>query len=263
MNPFRDLHVPGTPVLMPNAWDAGSAALLSAIGFQAIGSTSAGAAFAAGRAEGTLTLDEMLDSAETVATASGLPVSADLENGGGGSVEDARNAILAAASRGLPGASIEDWGPDGVTYPMDVSVARIEAAVDAAREKDIVLTARAEGLLGPSPDMADICKRLAAFARAGADVVFAPGLKDAEMVREVVAAANGTPVSVILGAPYGAMTVSDLAGLGVARISLGSSLARAAYGCALSSARNLLETGRFSLPEETLSFGAIESLLRR
>lgn len=261
MTSFRDLHVPGTPLLMPNPWDAGSAVMLKKIGFHALGSTSAGAAFAAGRSEGTLTLDEMLDAAVTVSTVSGLPVSADLEHGGGDTPQAAENAIRKAAARGLAGASIEDCGPDVATYPLAQSIERVEAAVSAARETGVVLTARAEGLQGPDPDVADICTRIAAFAKAGADVVFAPGLTDAEMVREVVSAANGTPVSVILGAPYGALTVSDLANLGVARISLGSSLARAAYGAALTSVRNLLETGRFSLPVETFSFKEIEDLL--
>lgn len=260
---FANLHVPGKPLLMPNPWDAGSAAMLKAIGFQALGSTSAGAAFAAGCNEGTLTLDEMLDAAQAVAQASGLPVSADLEHGGGDTPEAAVNAIRQAALRGLAGASIEDWGPEGVIYPMSKTIARIEAAVAAAKKTGVVLTARAEGLQGPDPNLSDICTRIAAFAKAGADVVFAPGLTDAEMVRDVVSAANGTPVSVILGAPYGALTVSDLANLGVARISLGSSLARAAYGAALTSARNLLETGEFSLPAETFSFKEIEDLLRQ
>ena len=263
MTAFRDLHVPGTPLLMPNPWDAGSAVMLKSMGFKALGSTSAGAAFAAGRSEGTLSLTEMLDAAQLVSQSSGLPVSADLEHGGGETVEDAEDAVRQAAKHGLAGASIEDWGPEGITYPIAQSIERIEAAVAAAKESGVVLTARAEGMQGPNPDLQDIRTRIAAFAKAGADVGFAPGLKDAEMVREVVAAANGTPVSVILGAPYGALTVERLAELGVARISLGSSLARAAYGSALTASRKLLETGSFSLPDNTFSFDEIEALLKR
>ena len=237
--------------------------MLGALGFRALGSTSAGAAFAAGRSEGTLSLDEMLDAAQVVTQASGLPVSADLEHGGGDTVEAAQNAIRQAAHRRLAGASIEDWGPEGKTYPMAKSVARIEAAAETARETGVVLTARAEGLQGPAPDLRDICARIREFAKAGADVVFAPGLKDAEMIRQVVAAANGTPVSVILGAPYGALSATDLADLGVARISLGSSLARAAYGATVNAARGLLESGVFEVPQNTMSFDEIEGLLRR
>ena len=259
---FADLHRPGTPLVMPNPWDAGSAVMLKAMGYQALGSTSAGAAFAAGRAEGTLSLTEMLDAAQTVTEASGLPVSADLENGGGATPEDAENAIRQAAERGLAGASIEDCRPGVTTYPLAISIERIEAAVAAANATGVVLTARAEGLQGDALDLADICTRIRAFAQAGADVVFAPGLTDADMIRDVVEAADGTPVSVILGAPYGAMTVSDLAGLGVARVSLGSSLARAAYGGALTAARKLLETGRFDLPADSFSFDEIEELLK-
>lgn len=262
MTLFRDLHVPGKPLLMPNPWDRGSAVMLRTMGFQALGSTSAGAAFAAGRKEGTLSLNEMLEAAHTVSDASGLPVSADLEHGGGATPDAASNAIRKAASLGIAGASIEDWGPEGVTYPLSQSIARVEAAVAAAKETGLVLTARAEGLQGPEPDLSDVCVRISAFAKAGADVVFAPGLQNAEMVRAVVSAAGGTPVSVILGTPYGALSVSELGNLGVARISLGSSLARAAYGSALTAARNLLESGAFTPPEETFSFDEIEAFLQ-
>ncbi|WP_432817433.1 isocitrate lyase/PEP mutase family protein [Sulfitobacter sp. JB4-11] len=259
---FAQLHTSGKPLLMPNPWDAGSAVMLKAMGFQAFGSTSAGAAYTAGRPEGTLSLDEMLDAAETLARVSGLPVSADLENGGSDTPEAAAHAIREVGKRGLAGASIEDCAPGVATYPMALSIARVEAAVAAAKDTGVVLTARAEGLQGDAPDLEDICTRISAFSKAGADVVFAPGLTDADMVRAVVKAAGDTPVSVILGAPYGALTVARLADLGVARISLGSSLARAAYGGALTAARNLLEKGSFALPENTYSFDEIEALLR-
>lgn len=248
---------------MPNPWDAGSAVMLKTMGFQALGSTSAGAAFAAGRSEGTLSLTEMLQAAQTVTQASGLPVSADLEHGGGDTPDAVDHAIHQAHASGLAGASIEDIAPNGTTYPMDISIARIEAAVAAAKETGVVLTARAEGMIHPNPNLSDVCTRISAFAAAGADVVFAPGLKDTAMIGEVIKAANGTPVSVILGAPYGELTVAKLADLGVARISLGSSLARAAYGSALTAARNLLTSGTFELPDNTFSFEEIEDLLRR
>jgi 2-methylisocitrate lyase-like PEP mutase family enzyme len=260
---FAALHIPGTPLLMPNPWDAGSAVMLKTLGFQALGSTSAGAAFAAGRREGALSLSEMLHAARAIKQASGLPVSADLENGGGDNPDAVDHAIREAGALGLDGASIEDLAADGTTYPLNTSIARVEAAVAAARDSGVVLTARAEGLIGNAPDIADVCTRIAAFARAGADVVFAPGLRDAAMVKEIMDAANGTPVSVILGGRYAELTVASLSNLGVARISLGSSLARAAYGAALRSAHKFLKTGDYIVPEDTFSFEEIEALLPR
>lgn len=260
---FKALHVPGTPLLMPNPWDAGSAVMLKTLGFQALGSTSAGAAFAAGLREGALNLTQMLEAAQTVTLASGLPVSADLEHGGGDTPEAVDHAIRQAQAYGVAGASIEDLAPDGTTYPMAASIARVEAAVAAAKETGVVLTARAEGMLGADPDLANVCARINAFAKAGADVVFAPGLNDSAMVAEVMKAANGTPVSVIMGGPNPELTVPRLSELGVARISVGSSLARAAYGTALTAAHKMLTTGIYSPPEETFSFAQIEALLPR
>lgn len=263
MTRFRDLHVPGKPLMMPNPWDAGSAAMMEAMGFQALASTSAGAAFSVGLTDGSLNLDGLLDAALILRDATELPVNADLENGGGDSAEDAAAAMTRARAAGLEGASIEDFSGDPATpiYPFAQAVERIEAAIEAA-SGGIVLTARAEGLLQPDGDFADVLRRITAFAQAGADVVYAPGLRDADQIRAVVQAAGDTPVNVLLGSNALGLSVADLANLGVARISLGSGPARAAYGAMLSLCHDLLENGRATYPNQTASFTEIETLLR-
>lgn len=261
MSLFRDLHVPGTPLLMPNPWDAGSARILENLGFKALASTSAGAAFAQAKQDGDLTLDEMIAAAREVAEVVSVPVSADLENGGGDTPEDAANAIRRAAAAGLAGASTEDLGPSGI-YPFDLALGRVEAAIDAARSTGIVLTARSEGLLTGTLSLSEVCERITAFAHAGADVVFAPGLKTVEDVQAVMDAAGATPVSVLVGANAPHMTVEHLASLGVARISVGSGLARVAYGGIVAMMRTALVEGRFDYPDTTASFDEIARLLK-
>ena len=265
MTAFRDLHIPGKPLLMPNPWDVGSAILLQNLGFEALASTSAGAAFARGRRDGDLNLDDMLAAAAAINDATGVPVSADLENGGGNSPEVAADGVAQAAARGLAGVSIEDFSNNAAApiYPFELALERVEAAIAAARGGGIVLTARAEGLLNPAPDFNDILRRVEAFAKAGADVVFAPGLRTADQVRAVVRAAGETPVSVLVGSNSAELSVARLADLGVARISVGSGLARLAYGGVIAMMRHLQQTGDFAYPDTTASFSEIETLLDR
>ena len=265
MSAFRELHVPGRPLIMPNPWDVGSAVMFARSGARALASTSAGAAYAMGQADGTLSLDQVIAAAQTLDTAVDVPVSADLENGGGDDPDSVARAIHAAADAGLAGASIEDLGTGtgDPIYGFDLALARVEAAVAAAQECGIVLTARSEGLLTGTLTLDAVCARITAFARAGADVVFAPGLTSADDVRAVVQAAGDTPVSVLVGAPHPDLTVPKLAELGVARISFGSALARAAYGSALSVLRAVLGDGTFAYPDTTARFADIEALLRR
>ena len=260
MTSFRDLHVPGRPLIMPNPWDVGSARMMAKLGAKALASTSAGAAFAKGKRDGELSRDEMIEAARTIADIAPVPVSADLENGGGDTPQDAADAIRAAAAAGLVGASIEDLGDTGI-YPFEQALERVEAAIEAARDSGIVLTARSEGLLVGTLTLEEVCERMTAFARAGADVVFAPGLASAEEVSAVVRAAEDTPVSVLVGGNNPELTVERLASLGVARISVGSGLARAAYGSAIALMRTALSEGRFDYPETTASFAEIEELL--
>ncbi|WP_415920341.1 isocitrate lyase/PEP mutase family protein [Tateyamaria sp. SN6-1] len=265
MSTFRDLHVPGTPFVMPNPWDVGSAVMFQSLGAKALGSTSAGAAFSRGQTDGALSLDQMLATASDINVATHVPVSADLENGGGDSPEAAAKAVAQAAQAGLAGVSIEDLGdaPGDPIYPFDHAVARVEAAVQAARTHGIVLTARSEGLLTGTLTLEAVCTRITAFARAGADVVFAPGLKDADDVRTIMQAAQDTPVSVLVGAAHPDLTVPHLASLGVARISVGSALARAAYGAALSVLRGALTQGTFDYADTMAPFSEIETLLSK
>lgn len=262
MTTFRDLHVPGKPLVMPNPWDAGSAAMMEAMGFKALASSSAGAAFSVGLVDGSLNLDGLLDAALILRDATELPVNADLENGGGDSADDAAAAVTRARASGLEGASIEDFSgsSDAPIYPFEQALERVEAAVEAA-QGSLVLTARAEGMLQQNGDFADVLRRITAFAQAGADVVYAPGLRDADQISAVVKAASDTPVNVLLGSNALGLSVDELANLGVARISLGSGPARAAYGAMLTLCRDLMENGNAPYPADTASFKKIETLL--
>ncbi len=258
---FRALHIPGSPFVMPNPWDAGSARLLASQGFAALASTSAGAAYAKGQTDGSLSLDEMLHAAKTLADATGLPVNADLEHGGGNRPSDAADAIAKAGQLSLDGASIEDLDTQGHIFPFDHALARIDAAIAAKADHNLVLTARTEIMLSGAPNFDEVLRRIAAFAQAGADVVFAPGLKDAAQIQAVVAAAKDVPVNVLIGNNALGLSLKDLADLGVARISTGSALTRAAYGAMLHMTDTLLQTGTFQYPETTVSFSDIQNAL--
>ncbi|WP_299657690.1 oxaloacetate decarboxylase [uncultured Tateyamaria sp.] len=260
--PFRALHVPGDPLIMPNPWDVGSAVLLQNMGAKALASTSAGAAFARGKPDGALSLDEMLGAATEIDAATRVPVSADLENGDADTPDGAAAAMCRAAEAGLAGASLEDLGKDGVTYPTALAIERVEAAVAATRDSRLVLTARSEGLLTGTLPRDAVCARISAFAKAGADVVFVPGLTSLEDVTAVVQAAGDTPVSVLIGARSPDLTIANLANAGVARVSVGSGMARAAYGAAMAMMRGVQATGQITYPDNTASFADIEALLK-
>ncbi len=260
---FRALHRPGHPLLMPNPWDAGSGAILAGLGFEALASTSAGAAFALGRCDGDLTARKLVEAAETIARAVQVPVSADLENCGD-THEDVRATVQAAAD-GLAGGSIEDFtgNPADPLYPLDEAVARVQIAVAAAAEapSDFVLTARAEGRLHGADDLGAIIERLQAYEGVGADVLYAPGLRSLEEVKQVCKAVSA-PVNVLVGALSEGFTVAALADAGVARISVGSALSRQALGGMMRFARVLLDDGRFDY-DELAGFAEIEGLLPR
>ena len=186
---FRALHE-GEPFLIPNPWDGGSARVLEDLGFRALATTSSGFAFTLGRSDGAVTLDELAEHVRTICAATALPVSADLENGYGASPEAAATAITRAAEAGAVGGSIEDWDPEGHLYDLDHAVARVAAAVEAARALPFpfTFTARAENHIRGNPDLDDTIARLRAYEEAGADVLYAPGLRDADAVRAVCAA---------------------------------------------------------------------------
>lgn len=266
---FKALHErPGTFVI-PNPWDAGSAKMLASLGFEALATTSAGLAFSLGRpdAEGAISRDQTLENAKSIVDATALPVAADLENGFSDEPAHCAQTILEAARVGLVGGSIEDASgrAQEPIYSFHRAVERVEAAVAAARSLDFpfMLCARAENLLHGRQDLDDTIARLQAFAEAGADVLYAPGLRTAEEIQRVVKAVAPKPVNVLMGLSGVGLTFDDLQALGVKRISVGSSLARAAYGAFFEAATRIRGEGRFDYGEKALPFDQLNQLFRR
>ncbi|MNJ33728.1 Methylisocitrate lyase [compost metagenome] len=266
---FKALHERDRAFVIPNPWDAGSAKLLASLGFEALATTSAGLAFSLGRpdAEGAMTLDETLVNARAIVDATALPVAADLENGFSDDPKGCAEAILLGAQAGLVGGSIEDasGNPDEPIYSFHHAVERVEAAVAAARSLDFpfMLCARAENLLHGRMDLDDTIARLQAFAEAGADVLYAPGLRTADEIRAVVQAVAPKPVNVLMGMKGVQLGVNQLQDLGVRRISVGSSLMRAAYGAFYRGAEEILGQGTFTYGEQAMPFDQLNQLFRR
>lgn len=264
---FRALHQREGLFVLPNPWDAGSAKMLAHLGFAALATTSAGLAFALGRrdAEGAVSRDEALANARQIIEATPLPVAADLENGYGDAPDDCAETIRLAAACGLVGGSIEDatGRPDTPIYPLELAVERITAAVQAARALPFTFTlaARAENFLHGRADLDDTIRRLVAFAEAGADVLYAPGLKTREEIAAVVSAVAPRPVNVLVGSPVVQLGLEELAALGVKRVSVGSTLARAAYGAFFSSAEALAK-GDLKPMHSAMPFDRINGLFR-
>ena len=256
---FVALHAAPGAFVVPNPWDAGSARILTALGFAALATTSAGLAFSLGRrdAEGAVSREETLANARAIVDATDLPVSADLEDGFGPRPEDAAETIRRAAAIGLVGGSIEDATADPARPIHDFgrAVERVAAAVEAARELPFpfTVTARAENFLFSRPDLADTIARLRAFEAAGADVLYAPRLPDMAAIREVCAAVS-RPVNVVMGLAGQNFTVAELAQAGVKRISLGSALARAALAGLVRAAREVRDHGSFGFADDALRF---------
>ena len=246
---FRALHE-GEPFVIPNPWDAGSAKVLAGLGFKALATTSSGFAFTLGRPDGGVTLDELVHHARLLAGATDLPISVDLENGFGPDPEDVARAITRIAEAGAVGGSIEDYDHEDGIYPVERAVERVTAAVEAARRLDFpfTLTARAENHVRENPDLDDTIARLRAYERAGADVLFAPGLRSVEEI-QAVAAAIRRPLNV-LAIP--SLSMAEIAGAGAQRISVGGRLAWAAVGAMAEAAERIRDHGDFSsLPEPT------------
>lgn len=246
---FKTLHeAPGTFVI-PNPWDAGSAKILTTLGFKALATTSAGYAFAAGVRDSTgyTNRDGLLANAADIAAATELPVSADLENGFGDDPEACAETIAAAATIGLAGGSIEDATGDrsAPIYDFNQSVERIQAAVEAAQANSVFLTARAENFINGRKDFDDTLKRLVAYAEAGADAVYAPGLPDLDAIKTVCTTVD-KPVNVLMGLSGASYTVAELADAGVKRISVGGSMARAALGEFIRAAEEVRDQGTFT-----------------
>jgi 2-methylisocitrate lyase-like PEP mutase family enzyme len=233
---FKALHERPGPFIVPNPWDAGTAKILTAIGFEALATTSAGLAFSLGRpdGQGAISRAETLENARAIVEASDLPVTCDLENGFGDQPEACAQAIELAAQIGLVGGSIEDatGRASDPIYPFDLAVERVRVAVQAARTLPypFMVTARAENMLYGRLDLADTIRRLEAFADAGADVLYAPALRTREEIGAVVRAVAPRPVNIVVGLAGMTVPLDEFAALGVKRLSLGSTLARVAWG---------------------------------
>lgn len=246
---FRALHQ-GPAFVVPNPWDAGSAKALEKIGFLALATSSGNAAMVLGRRDGQITRDESLAHAKAIVEAVDIPVAADLENGFGADPAHVAETIRLAAGIGLAGGSIEDASGDAERplYSFEHAVERIAAAAQAARGLPVpfVLTARCENFLRGNPDLDDTIRRLQAFAAAGADVLFAPGLPTLDAVRTVCAALEGKPVNFMVGIKGKSFSVAELEAVGVRRISLATSLYRAAMSGLQRAAREVFDAGTFS-----------------
>jgi 2-methylisocitrate lyase-like PEP mutase family enzyme len=264
---FQSLHARPGAFVIPNPWDAGTARILTALGFEALTTTSAGLAFALGRRDGAgaISRDETLANAKAIVDATHLPVAADLENGFGHTPQAAAETIrLAGEVAGLVGGSIEDATGDlrRPIYDFQHAVERVAAAVEAARALSFpfVLVGRAENFLHRRPDLDDTIRRLQAFEAAGADALYAPGLTRPEQIRTVCAAVS-KPVNVVMGLKSGSLSVAELATLGVRRISLGSALSRAALGAFVRAAREIREQGTFRFAEDALPYAEANDLV--
>ncbi|GGD91022.1 2-methylisocitrate lyase [Aureimonas endophytica] len=253
---FVELHRRPGAFVIPNPWDAGSARILAALGFEALATTSAGFAFSAGRIDAATAIsrEALLDNARAIVEATDLPVSADLQNGFGAAPESCAETIRLAVEAGLVGGSIEDATEDAADpiFELELAAERVAAAVEAARGLPFVLTARAENYLHGRPDLDDTIRRLQAFEKAGADVLYAPGLRDLDAIRTVCSAVS-RPVNVVMGLTGARFTVADLAEAGVKRISVGGSFARAALGALARAGREVLEEGTFTYADEAMS----------
>jgi 2-methylisocitrate lyase-like PEP mutase family enzyme len=262
---FRALHARNFAFVIPNPWDAGTARLLEHMGFEALATTSAGSAFAAGRADNTLNREEVLAQVASIVAATDVPVSADLENCFGDSPEIAAETIRLAAATGLAGGSIEDMsrGPGRPIYDIAQAAERVRAAAEAAHALPFpfTLTARAENYLAGKPDIKDTIARLQAYQEAGADVLYAPGLATREDIAAVVSSVD-RPVNVVMGLVGVQLTVADLTALGVRRVSVGGSLARTALGALLRAAGEIKEHGTFTFVKDAPSSGEINGIFR-
>jgi 2-methylisocitrate lyase-like PEP mutase family enzyme len=262
---FRALHEAPAPFVIANAWDAGSARILAGLGFAALATSSGASAGVLGRRDGMVSRQEALDHARAIVEATDLPVSADLERGFADMPEGAAETIALAATAGLVGGSIEDFSGDRKRplYQFDHAAARVAAAAAAARALPFrfTLTARAENFLRGNPDLDDTIKRLKAFEAAGADVLMAPGLPDLAAVRAVCAALS-KPFNFMAGVRGRSFSVAEMAAAGVKRISLATSLYRAAMSGLVAAAREVKDGGTFGYVETGLATPELNAFMR-
>ncbi|HEX8817308.1 MAG TPA: isocitrate lyase/phosphoenolpyruvate mutase family protein [Terriglobales bacterium] len=258
---FRELHGRDHAFIIPNPWDVGTARMLANMGFEALATTSAGFAFSTGHLDNTVSREQVIEHVRSIASATDLPVSADLENGFGDAPEMAAETIRLAAAAGAVGGSIEDATERGdAIYEKDLAAERVRAAAEAAHGLRFTLTARAENYLHGRRDLKDTIRRLQAYQEAGADVLYAPGITTRDEIAAVVTSVD-RPVNVLMGMGGIALTAEDLSKLGVKRISVGSGLSRAALGAFLRAAREMREQGTFTFADQAASSREISGLL--
>lgn len=261
---FHSLHHAPRAFIIPNPWDIGTAKLLAGMGFQALATTSAGYAYTRGLSDYQVTRDQMLSHVQELAAATDLPISADMESGYADTLEGIAETYRLTAQAGAVGASIEDatGRVDDPIYELAEAVDRVTAAVEAVRALPypFTLTARAENHLHGRTDLADTIRRLQAYQEAGADVLYAPGLRTREGILTVVRSVD-RPVNVLMGAPGMNLSADDLSDMGVKRISVGSALSRAAFGAFLRAGREMLERGTFTFGEDAVSYADMARLL--
>ena len=262
---FQALHERPEAFIIPNPWDAGTAKILAAIGFEALATTSFGVANMLGRRDAVVTSEDVLENCHAIAAATNLPVSADLENCFADAPRAAAQMIGRAAEAGVVGGSIEDFTGDRAKpiYDFNLAVERVQAAVEAARALPFpfVLTARAENLLHGRDDLDDTIRRLQAFEAAGADVLYAPGTKDLDTIRRVVSAV-GKPVNVVMGFADPSITLEQLSEAGVRRVSVGGAMSRVALAAFVNAAREMREQGGFTFIRDMLPAGELRDFFR-
>ena len=260
---FHALHERDNAFIIPNPWDVGTARLLAQLGFEALATTSAGCAFAAGQQDCTLGRERILEHVREIVTATDLPVSADLENGFGDAPEVIAETIRLGGGQGLVGGSIEDntYRSEAPLYEHELAAERIRAAAEATRDLPFTftLTARCESFLVGQCDLADTVRRLQLYQEAGADVLYAPGLRSREQIATVVRSVD-RPVNVVMGLAGVSLSLAELSALGVRRVSVGSALSRAALGAFLRAAREMQESGTFTFAESAVPFAEIDGM---
>jgi 2-methylisocitrate lyase-like PEP mutase family enzyme len=262
---LRALHQRDHAFIIPNPWDVGTARLLAHLGFEALATTSMGYAFSAGQLDNTVDRDQILRHISEIASATDLPVSADLENGFGDDPKTAAETISLAAAAGVVGGSIEDatGRPENPIYDKELAADRVRGAAEAARSLPFTftLTGRAENYLHGRPDLKDTIARLQAYQEAGADVLYAPGLASKDDIAVVVSSVD-RPVNVVMGLQGVQLSLAELSAMGVKRVSVGSSLNRTALGAFLRGAREMRDHGTFTFAKDAASAREISAMLK-
>jgi 2-methylisocitrate lyase-like PEP mutase family enzyme len=261
---FKERHAAPGILVLPNPWDAGTAKLLQSLGFEALATTSLGMSIALGRpdGEGVVSRAELIENCRIIAEATDLPVNADLENGYADDPKEAATILRDAAEAGIVGGSIEDWSGDRI-YDFNHAVERVAAGVEMARSLPVPFTfvARAENLIRGRVDLDDTIRRLQAFEKAGADVLYAPGLRDLATMK-LVASSVSKPLNVVMSAADPALTAAEMEAVGVKRLSVGGALARLAMAAFMQGAREMKDKGGFSWMDATMSSRELKAVFK-